>query len=586
VSRQIPADRPPGRHLNALHRYGGWPGKASLLLPLLSGALLVPQAALLAFVLHRAIVEHAALASLYAPIVALLGLLLLRALLGAVGETLAAHASEAIKLLLRRALFADMLGRAPSWTAAQSSGGLSTLMIEQVDALDGFFTRYLPASVQAALLPLAFAVTVLPFDWVVASIFLITAPLIPVFMMLAGWGAESASRAQAGALARLTGRFADRLRGITTLKLFGRDAAETEAMYAASEELRRRSMNVMRIAFLSSAVLEFFAALGVAGVALYCGLSLLGLIHLRTAPLSLETALFCLLLAPEVYLPLRLLATHYHDRAAAKSALAEMVARLGALPPLEAPVIAHPVAAVHIIRPAAGVSLRLRDFGVATPSGAAVLSDVDLDIAAGEHIAIMGESGAGKSTLLEALARLRPSTGSIELDGAPLTAIDEHRLRADIGFLGQRPRLVAGSIADNIRLGRLDACRTAVIAAARQALVGTFTDTLPQGLDTRIGEDGFGLSGGEAQRVALARLYLRAPRVILLDEPTAHLDTETEAAMLDNLLAFARRRTLVVVTHSRRVADRMDRAYVLAGGQLLPTLRTGRRRASAARDAA
>ncbi|MEO8882919.1 MAG: ATP-binding cassette domain-containing protein, partial [Devosia sp.] len=238
------------------------------------------------------------------------------------------------------------------------------------------------------------------------------------------------------------------------------------------------------------------------------------------------------------------------------------------------------------VQPTAGMSLRLRDFGVATPAGEPVLTGLDLDIAAGEHVAIMGESGAGKSTLLEALARLRPAVGSIELGGAPLAAIEEQRLRADIGFLGQRPRLVTGSIADNIRLGRPDACMTAVMAAARQALVGAFADALPQGLDTLIGENGLGLSGGEAQRVALARLYLRAPGLILLDEPTAHLDTETEAAMLDHLLAFARRRTLIVVTHSLRVAERMDRAYVLVGEQLLPALRPGRHRSDAARDAA
>jgi ATP-binding cassette subfamily C protein CydD len=533
------------------------------------------QAFLLAHVLHEAIVAGQPPGSLALPIAGILGLVAGRALLGWAAESLAVTASEAIKRDLRERLFADLLGRPVIWTSGQSSGVLSTALVEHVEALDGFFVRYLPAMVQAAVLPLAVAALVLPFDWVAGGILLLTAPLIPVFMMLAGWGAEAASRAQARAMNRLAGRFADRLRGLVTLKLFGRAEAEIAAIHEASEELRRRTMKVMRIAFLSSATLEFFAALGVAGVALYCGLTLLGLVHLRAAPLTLEAALFALLMAPEVYQPLRLLAAHYHDRAAAKAGLATIVATLGEAALSPAPVaVPAPVAAapLHPTNRSAA-ALRLAGFSLATPAGTPLLTDAELTVAPGEHVAIIGESGIGKSTLLEGLARLRPFTGTVTLDGRPLETIDEPTLRAETSLVGQRPRLFAGTIADNIRLARPDADPMAVAAAARRAMVSAFAECLPEGLDTKIGENGLGLSGGEAQRVALARLYLRDPRLILLDEPTSHLDWKAERQVLDGLMAFASGRTLLVATHSEAVAARMDRVFRIVHRQLLPAPR-------------
>jgi ATP-binding cassette subfamily C protein CydD len=550
------------RWLMALARRGGVLRGLSIALPLAGGALLLLQAGLLAHVLHRVIALGDNVASVVAPVVVLGATLALRAALGLGGEICGVAASERSKLDLRRALVENLLDKPPVWTAARASGALSTAIVEQVEAMDGYLTRYLPAMAQAALLPLAFAVVMLPVDWVVALLFLISAPLIPVFMALAGFGAEAASRQQAAALGRLGGYFADRLRGLTTLKLFGRDTAEVDGMARASDELRVRTLRVMRIAFLSSAVLEFFAALGVAGVALYTGLSLLGLVNLRLTPLGLEAALFCLLMAPEVYQPLRLLAAHYHDQAAARAAATEIAAQLGSLPETFAAAVAAPVMP-EATSATSGASLRLADFGVAAPDGRPVLAGADLAVAPGERIAIIGRSGIGKSTLLEAIAGLRPHEGTMALDIAPA------RLRAEIGVLGQRPTLFAGSIADNIRLGRRDACDTAIHIAARRARVMDFAAHLPDGLDTMLGEAGLGLSGGEVHRVALARLYLRNPRLLLLDEPTAHLDELTEQLVLDGLTEFARGRTLIVATHSPAVAARMDHCYRIAEGRLL-----------------
>ncbi len=565
------ADGPGVRNwLGRLARAGGPAYRAALALPVAAGALLLPQAWLIAHALHQTIVERAAIQSLALPLL-FLGLVLgLRIALGIAGEILAARAAEAVKARVRSSLISGVLGRSPTWTAARSSGAIAGSIVEHIEAIDGYLTRYLPAMAQAALLPLAFAAVMLPIDWMVALLLLVAAPLIPLFMALAGWGAEAASRRQAAALSRLGGHFADRLRGITTLKLFGRAAAETEAVGRASEDLRVRTMRVMRIAFLSSAVLEFFAALGVAGIALYVGLTFLGLVDLRGRPLTLEAGLFCLLMAPDVFQPLRLLAAHYHDRAAAKAAAAEIAAIHGELP---SPAKAQPIAPPAPLRPEPAPGVILASVSVATPTGRPVLTDADLAVAAGEHIAVLGASGSGKSTLLEAIAGLRPHTGLMQIGGEDLAEIEPGRLLRRIGMLGQRPTIFAGSLADNIRLGRPGACPTAVRRAAQRARVTDFLAGLPDGLDTELGEGGAGLSGGEIQRVALARLYLLDRGLLLLDEPTAHLDPMTESSVLEGICEFARGRTLIVATHSAAVAARMDRCVRIAGGRLLPTPR-------------
>lgn len=555
-----------GRWLNRLAAADRPLLAAVLGLPLLAGALLVAQALVLAALLHRAIVDGAGLATLIPQVLLLATILMIRIGLGTVGEMAAVQFGEAIKQRLRAGLVSDLLRRSPTWTASKSSGALSSTVLEQVEALDGYFTRYLPAMVQAAILPIAFAAIAFSVDWIVGLLFLISAPLIPVFMALAGWGAEAASRSQASALNRLSGRFADRLRGLVTLKLFGQDEAETVRVRLASEELRVRTMRVMRIAFLSSAVLEFFAALGVAGVALYVGLTFLDLVTVRGTELTLQAGLFCLLMAPEVYQPLRLLAAHYHDRASARAAAAAIEQEFDALPEAAPPA----VDATPAIGSSGAATLELSGVTIADPSGRPVIEAADLLLEPGAQIAILGASGIGKSTLLEAIAGLREFTGDIRIDLHPLADVAEPDLRRRVAMLGQRPRLFAGSIADNIRLGRRDADHAAVRLAAQQARVADFADALPEGLATRLGEDGLGLSGGEIQRIALARIYLRDPGLVLLDEPTAHLDAATEALVLDGLAEFAAGRTLIVATHSHAVAARMDKVFRIAGGKLLP----------------
>ncbi len=559
-----PEDKAASKGLARLQPFGGRALWLAIAAPLLAGCLLVAQAWMLSDVLGQTI-EQGVAPSLLLPTIAIIGTILaIRIGLVALGEQAGAMSAEAIKQHLRQVLFAGLLRRPPRRADAPSSGAAAAAIIEQVEAVESYFARYLPAAMQAMVLPLVFGAIILPLDWVAGVLFLVSAPLIPVFMALVGWGAQIATDRQAQALTRLSGRFADRLKGLLTLKLLGRAEAETEGIVAASEALRRRTLKVLRIAFLSSAVLEFFAALGVAGVALYIGLTFIDFLHLRSSPLTLQLGVFLLLMAPEVYNPLRLLAAHYHDRAAAKAALIEIERQLGAIPEAIEPLAdISPRASPPIAITLTGLTLRTPD------RMRAVLHGASLNIPAGQHVALLGPSGVGKTTLMETLVGLRPYDGGLMLDNRALTDWPEAELRARTFLLAQRPRLIHASLADNIGLARPGAKRAEIEQAAEHARVAPFAAALPQGLDTLIGEDGLGLSGGQAQRLALARLYLRDPALILLDEPTAHLDAALEAEIIADLVAFATGRTLVIATHSLAVASHMHKAYRIAGGELL-----------------
>lgn len=534
--------------------------------PLLAGALLVVQAWLLASVLDAAIVRQVPRQELLGQILAIAALMLARACITWAGERAGADAAERIKRHVRQALFARLLHKGPDWSRRQASGEIASALVDQVEALDGFFSKYLPTMAAAALLPVAFSVLLLPVDVIAGLVLLITAPLIPLFMALVGWGAQGASRRHLRAFARLSGFFADRVRGLSTLKLYGRAEAEAASVAAASDALRQRTLSVLRIAFLSSAVLEFFAALGVAGVAVYIGLSYLGFLDLRWSPFTLQAGLFCLLMAPEVYAPLRQFAAHYHDRAAALAAVSQIATLFDGLPQ---DAIDAPVGAVARACATGGASVAVAGLTMRAPGRPQpVLSEAGLVLAPGEHVALMGPSGVGKTTLIEAIARLRPAQGDVAIDGKPLDQWDEAALRGRVALIGQRPQLLAGSIADNIRLGCPGASDAAVHEAARRACVLEFAAGLPQGLDTPLGSRGQGLSGGQAQRVALARLFLRDPGLILLDEPTAHLDEATQARVLDEILAFAAGRTLLLATHSQAVAARFQRVLRVADAKV------------------
>ena len=516
----------------------------------LGGWLWVPQAWLIAEAMQRIFVAHDGIDAVTGLLFALLAVGLLRIAINTVARRVADRAVEQVRHSLRQHLLSNLLARGPRWIRQQRSGELAEAVTGHVDALEGYVGGFLPVRVEVVAVPLIILIAVFCVDRTVGAILLFTLPLAPIFMMLVGWGAEAASRQQLRAMARLGGHFADRLRALGLIRVYGRGEAELQGIARAAEGLRQSSLKVLRIAFLSSAVLEFFASISVAMIALYLGLSYLGMIDWRATPLTLSTGVFCLLLAPEFYAPLRRLATHYHDRAAALAAAEEIGAWFEeAHAPHRAPPV-HATSADVLSAPA----IRVRNLALRPSANAErIFESLSFSIAAGEHVALVGASGSGKTTLLEAFAGWLPvDAGGIDID-APLS----------VGYVPQRPYLFHGSLADNLRLADPHASDDALRAAAEAAQVMRFATQLPRGLDTVIGERGFGLSGGEARRVALARVFLRRPNLLLLDEPTAFLDPDTETAVIDALLDFAQGRTLILATHSAAVIARMPRAIVL-----------------------
>ncbi|MCC4607979.1 thiol reductant ABC exporter subunit CydD [Xanthomonas campestris] len=523
----------------------------------LSGVLLLAQAAAIAWLLQAVLVRHVAVAQLRDVGVGLLVAVLGRTLLTAWAQALTGEVADVAKRALRARIARRLVQHGPVWLRRQRSGELGELSLAHTDALEGYFVGYQLARTEMLLVPPLILIAVFSVDWVVGLVLLLTAPLIPLFMMLVGWGAEAAGREQLGELARMGGHFADRLKGLGLLRVYGRGQAELRGIAAAAEGVRERSLKVLRIAFLSSTVLEFFASVSVAIVALYFGLSYLGMLDLHGLP-SLGAGMFCLLLAPEFFAPLRRLAAHYHDRANALAAVAEAERLLEGVDAEPAPASAPPPRPLEPAQARAPL-LQVRDLALRPPGAPhAVVTQCSLALQPGQRVALIGASGSGKSTLLEGLAGwLTPEAGSVVL-----------RPGTRVGYATQRPYLFHGSIADNLRLADPQACDARLLAVADAAQVMRFAAQLPAGLDTVIGERGFGLSGGEARRVALARLLLREPDLLLLDEPTAFLDPDTEAELLRTLGVFARGRAVVLATHSPAVMRWADTVIDLHGASV------------------
>ena len=534
-----------------------------------AGSMIIVQAALIAHIVHAVVIDDVPRGDLVWPFAGLLAAYLVRAAFVWLGEVAGASAAARVKAGLRNELFDHVLALGPGGASARHSGEAASLIVDQVEALDGFFARFLPQMGIVTLLPLAMLAVVFPVDWVAGVILVCTAPLIPLFMALVGMGAAALSRRQMRALARMSAHFLDRLQGMTTLNLFGQAQRELQAVAAVADDYRKRTMGVLRLAFLSSAVLEFFSSLAVAMVALYVGLSLLGLLTVGpSADMTLFVGLFVLLMAPDFFLPLRQLAAHYHDRAAAIGAAEEM---LGLLDQQPAPVPAVP----RPIPCGEPVSVRFEDVHLAYPEspdgdGPArpALSGLTFDVAPGERIVLVGPSGAGKSTVLGLiLGFVRADSGRVLLNGVDVAEAEASAVHRLTAWIGQTPHLFHGTVADNIRFARPAASDDEVRQAAQLARVADFLPDLPNGLETVVGERGFGLSGGQGQRVALARAFLKDAPLLLLDEPTARLDAANERLVLDGLERLAAGRTVLFASHNAAGIGWADRAVRLEAGQ-------------------
>ncbi len=529
-----------------------------------NGVLIIVQMAVLALVLHRLIIETAPLTDQAVPLLVLGGVIAGRAALAYWQERFGIRAAHRVERRLREQLMARIEQQGPALANAHETGSLAAHAIEHLQALEGYLARYRPQAIIAGVLPLLIIAAVAPINWVVALIFLVTGPLAPLFMALIGMSAASASAQQFETLARMGGHFLDRLRGLTTLKLYGQAQAECDAIEEVAEDFRTRTMKVLRIAFLSSAVLEFFSTVAIALVALYVGLGLLDLVNFGpVADVTLFSGLFVLLLAPEFFQPLRQLGSFYHDRASGLGAAETLMTLIDADDAARPPRRRERHAPAPLSAPPA---LTFQDVALRFEDGRSALAGVSFHVAPGECVALMGPSGAGKSSVLNLLLGFAtPTHGMITLAGAPH---DAALVRASSAWVGQRAHLFHASIRDNIRLGIPDADDAAVEDAARAAHVMDFAAHVPTGLDTLVGERGFGLSGGQIQRVALARAFLKDAALLLFDEPTANLDKDSEALVLDAMARLIKGRTALIATHSEAAAKLADRVLTIRDGRL------------------
>ena len=549
-----PARKAARAWLRQEQRAGSRLARPVLALNLLGTLLAIGQAFCAALVLAAALTHRpepvgAALAGFAALAVA-------RAALNYLAERAAFAAGAAGRRRLRSDALTRLLHAGPSLLRAQHSGDLAATVVDRVEAVDGLFSRWIPAASFSVAGPLLVALVALWADPVAGLVLVLCGLLVPVAMAAAGIGAAAASRHQFLALARLQARFLDRVRGIATIVLYRRAADEAGALTRAADELRMRTMRVLRVAFLSSAALDLAAAAALVVLAVHYGLALL---NGRLSQPGM--ALFVLLLVPEFFAPLRVFAAAYQDRLHATGAAEALIG----LPPLPEPAPARDIRTVE----ARGVTVAFDNVRLTwDPARGPALDGLSFRAPAGEILVLAGPSGAGKSSVIEILLGfVRPDGGKVTVNGADIAELVPQALSRLTAWIGQRPVLFAGTIRDNIRFARPEASDDEVEDAARSARVLEFVSALPDGLDTRVGEGGYGLSGGQAQRVAIARAFLKNAPLLLLDEPTAHLDPATESEVLESLRRLALGRTVILASHSAA-------AHVFGGRRL--DIRAGR----------
>lgn len=465
---------------------------------------------------------------------------LIRAALIAAQERQASRLGIDARRRLRSRTAGDLMAYGPGLLRGRHTGELAAIVIDRIEALDGLYGRWIPAASLAILGPALIVVAAALADWRSGIILLITGLLVPVSMAITGLGTGVAARRQFTAMTRLQVRFLDRVRGIATIVLAGRTEVEALALGAAADDLRHRTMRILRVAFLNSTALDLLAAAALIGTAIRFAAPLLAG-DFALAP----AALFCILLIPEFFAPLRAFSAVYQDRMTAQTAAEDLIG----LPQPEP--IAPPPPAIRTV-PAQGIAIAFEEVSFAWDiARGAVLERLSFRLPAGETMMLVGPSGAGKSTIIELLLGFaRPQSGCITINGAPIESIVPAALARITAIIGQKPFLFAGSIEDNIRLGRPEASAADFAEAIRLARVADFTDTLPNGVATPIGDGGYGLSGGQAQRIVIARAFLKDAKLLLLDEPTAQLDPATERDVLDSLRRLAIGRTVILASHA------------------------------------
>ncbi|MFA0223970.1 cysteine/glutathione ABC transporter permease/ATP-binding protein CydD [Vibrio splendidus] len=531
-------------------------------LGVLSSVFLIAQAALLASILHQLIIENVDKSELVGHFAGLALSVVGRAGCTWGREIAGYRCGEQIRVYIRQLILDKLRELGPAYIKGKPAGTWATLLLEQVEDMQDFFSRYLPQMSLSVMIPFIILVVVFPVNWAAGLIFLITAPLVPMFMALVGMKAADANRKNFKALQRLSGHFYDRLQSMTTIRLFDRTNAETEVLKGASEVFRTRTMDVLKIAFLSSAVLEFFTSISIAMTAVYFGFTYIGELNFGHygAGITLFAGLFILILAPEFYQPLRDLGTFYHAKQQAVGAAESIVEFLETD-------ITKVKSGNTQLDPAQGINIEATDLKVLSPEGVQLVGPISFALNTRQSTALVGPSGAGKTSLINAILGFMPYEGSLKINDIELRDLDLASWRKTISWVGQNPLLLHGSIRDNVTLGKHDIADQVVENALEQSFASEFVNE--HGLDYMISDRSGGLSVGQSQRLALARAMIQDGQFWLLDEPTASLDTRSEQLVMKGINSNIESRTALLVTHQLAPLKSVDNILVMRDGGLV-----------------
>lgn len=531
-------------------------------LGVLSSVFLIAQAALLASILHQLIIENVDKSELVGHFAGLALSVVGRAGCTWGREIAGYRCGEQIRVYIRQLILDKLRELGPAYIKGKPAGTWATLLLEQVEDMQDFFSRYLPQMSLSVMIPFIILVVVFPVNWAAGLIFLLTAPLVPMFMALVGMKAADANRKNFKALQRLSGHFYDRLQSMTTIRLFDRTSSETEVLKGASEVFRTRTMDVLKIAFLSSAVLEFFTSISIAMTAVYFGFTYIGELNFGHygVGITLFAGLFILILAPEFYQPLRDLGTFYHAKQQAVGAAESIVEFLETD-------ITKVKSGDTQLDPAQGINIEAQDLKVLSPEGVQLVGPISFALNTRQSTALVGPSGAGKTSLISAILGFMPYEGSLKINGIELRDLDLASWRKTISWVGQNPLLLHGSIRDNVTLGKQDITVQTVQNALDQSFASEFVNE--HGLDYMISDRSGGLSVGQSQRLALARAMIQDGQFWLLDEPTASLDTRSEQLVMKGINSNIESRTSLLVTHQLAPLQSVDNILVMRDGGLV-----------------
>lgn len=536
--------------------------RANIVLATLSALILVAQTYFLATLLDKLIMQNVPRDEL---IPYFLGLIIgfgMRAIILWTREKIGFQSGQLLRNHIRQKILDKIHLVGPATINQKPAGSWASIMLEQVENLHNFYARFLPQQSLSAIVPVVILIAVFPLNWAAGLILMITAPLVPLFMIIVGIAAADNSQKNMDTLSRLSAQFLDRLRGLETLRLFNRTSEQTEHIENATEDFRETTMDVLKLAFLSSAVLEFFTSISIALMAVYFGFSYLGQIEFGTynAPLTLFTGFFCLILAPEFYQPLRDLGAYYHDRAAGIGAADAIVDFLES-----------DYLTVHqnekTISLESAVEISAENLVVLSTQGSALTKPLNFQIPANHNVALVGQSGAGKTSLMNVILGFLPYEGSLKINDQELRESNLADWRKHIAWVGQNPLLLQGTIKENLLLGDVQANDEEINQALIRSQAKEFTDKL--GLHHEIKDGGLGVSVGQAQRLAIARALLRKGDLLLLDEPTASLDAQSENLVLQALNEASQHQTTLMITHRIEDLKQCDQIFVMQRGEIV-----------------